>query len=115
MGSTRDQSDASPLPSQSVPSGAERTVPIECESMSAGMQSAVFDGAGHGGVPMLPRITVSAEAVLLSATVTRVSRDVRARPPGCGVGLYTYRRYSQWLLAKSLSAAMPSRPRSATS
>ena len=38
---------ASPLPTQSVPSGAERTVPIECETSSDGMQSTLLDGAGQ--------------------------------------------------------------------
>ena len=69
------------MPSHSVPSGAERTVPIECESLSAGMQSTALFGVGQGGVPTLPRITVSAEAVLSSLTVTRVSREVRGPLP----------------------------------
>ena len=42
---------ASPLPTHSVPSGAERTVPIECESPSDGTQSTVFEGAGQ--VPLV--------------------------------------------------------------
>ena len=59
-----------------MPSGADRTVPIECEPPSEGMQSLVLDGAGHGAAPMLPTRTVSADAVLFAFTVTRVRRDV---------------------------------------
>jgi len=68
--------DPSPEPAHTVPSGAERTVPIECEPPSEGMQSFVFEGAGHGGAPTLPTSTVSPEAVLFEFTVTRVRRDV---------------------------------------
>ena len=46
-GSTKLKLAASPFPTQSVPSGAERTVPIEWESPSDGMQSRVFAGAGQ--------------------------------------------------------------------
>ena len=47
-GSTKLKLAASPEPTQSVPSGAARTLPIECEVPSDGMQSSVFDAVGHG-------------------------------------------------------------------
>src|SRR4051812_29316979 len=89
VGSTLLKSAASPDPSHSVPSPSALTVPTMWDRPSAGMQSSVLEGAGHGGVATLPRIVVSAEAVLLSATVTRVRRDVRGSPAGEGAGSYT--------------------------
>ena len=50
----------------------------------------MFEGAGQGGVPIVPSTVVSAEAVLSLATVTRVRREVRGMVPGEGVGSYTY-------------------------
>ena len=51
----------SPEPTNSVPSGAERTVPMEWVSLSEGMQSSPLDGAGQPSVWMpseaVPRIT----------------------------------------------------------
>ena len=67
-GSTSLKLDASPLPTQSVPSGAERTVPIECEKPSDGMQSTVFDGAGHGP-SWLPRIVMRPDTSFCGLTV----------------------------------------------
>ena len=67
----------SPDPTHNVPSGSERTVPIECESLDDGMQSLVFDGGGHGTVASVPRSTSSGPAsALLGSTSMRVSRAV---------------------------------------
>src|SRR6476619_1201654 len=77
--STTLKLEASPDPIQSVPSGSERTVPIECEAPSEGMQSLVFDGVPHGALEFVPNSTVSGAdgltSVLSGLTVTRVSRD----------------------------------------
>ena len=52
-----------------------------CEPPSAPMQSAEAGSAVHGGVPTLPRITVSLPASATSgfagSAVTRISRAVR--------------------------------------
>jgi hypothetical protein len=74
--STPPKSAASPEPTHSVPSaGSERTVPIEWLAPSEGMQSTVLAAAGQGWAVLVPSSTVSADAVLLSATVIRVSRE----------------------------------------
>ena len=90
IGSTFDRSDASPLPSQSVPSGAERTVPIVCESMSEGMQSTVFDGAGQGPETRVPRIGVSGPTVLSVPSVKRLTRPTLGSDPSGKSGLTSY-------------------------
>ena len=53
---------------------AERTVPIECEAPSDGMQSTVLDGGGQGPL-WLPRIVVRPETTFVGLTVIFWRRD----------------------------------------
>jgi hypothetical protein len=67
-----------------VPSGSERTVPIEWDSPSEGMQSDVFDvfgGAGQGADCTVPRMIFRVEIeprVLSGLTTSRMSWDTFA-------------------------------------
>src|SRR5215211_1322300 len=68
-GSTNLKLAASPLPTHSVPSGAERTVPMECEVSSLGMQSTLLDGAGHAPEVWDPSKTLLEATTLVGLTV----------------------------------------------
>ena len=61
-----------------MPSGAEMTVPIECDSPSEGMQSTVFDAAGHAPLTYEPSSTVPFVIVLSGFSVNRSSRETIA-------------------------------------
>ncbi len=65
---------ASPEPSQRVPSGEARTVPMECDGPSEGMQSLVGPGA-HPPPLTEPSRTLSAPTVPSVATVKRDRRE----------------------------------------
>ena len=56
-----------------MPSGAERTVPIECDSPSEGMQSTLLAGVGQTPEVCVPRITVGSLTTLSASTLTRMS------------------------------------------
>jgi hypothetical protein len=65
----------SPVPTQSVPSGAALTVPMLCENPSDGMQSVALPGAGQVESFEVPSNTFSLPTTLEPApTVIRVSR-----------------------------------------
>lgn len=59
------------------------SVPMTCEAPSAGMQSLVLLGAGHGATAVVPRITVSGVSglatVLSCRTWIRVRRETFGR------------------------------------
>ena len=69
------KSAPSPLPTQSVPSGAERTLPMECDRLFEGMQSTLFEGVGQTPDTCEPSSTVGAETTFVGLTVTRSSRE----------------------------------------
>ena len=75
-----------------MPSGAKWIVAERVAPPSAAMQSAPAGWALHGGVPTLPRITVSlpgsATSGFAGSAVTRVSRDVFG-PASLGLPLFS--------------------------
>ena len=61
---------ASPEPTHNVPSEADRTVPIECEWPSEGMQSRLLEAFGHGPRVWLPSSTCSSSTAFEASTLT---------------------------------------------
>jgi hypothetical protein len=75
-----------------VPSGAERTVPIECEVPFDGMQSTSLLGVGHTPLTRVPRMTSESRIWLLALSFKRRSCDTvgaSASGPGFVVEPFT--------------------------
>src|SRR5918911_1140033 len=90
-GSSLSKFEPSPEPTQSVPSGADRTVPTMWLGPSAPMQSTELAGFGQGAVLTLPSTTVWPLVLPSSWTVTRTSREVIAPcDPVLPLGARTY-------------------------
>jgi hypothetical protein len=65
-------------------------VPIVCSLWSVGMQSTVFDGAGHGPETSEPRIGVSGPTALSVPSVKRLMRAAFGLDPSGKSGLTSY-------------------------